>query len=419
LGVNGMGIPIGKLALYTACAGIDPAKCLPVHIDVGTNNDQLLKDPLYMGLRRERERGPAYDELVKEFFDACQDKYGRQVLIQFEDFGNSNAFRLLEQHQQSACCFNDDIQGTASVVVAGVISSLPLVDKKNVSDHTFLFYGAGEAGVGIANMLAVAIQKERGCSLEDARKQIWLVDSQGLVTSARPEKLAHHKQPYAHPLSTATTSSSAAGKGQDTPDNDSKHSEVIPDSLLACIERVKPTALIGVSAQGQSFTKQVCQKMATLNPKPLIFALSNPTSKAECTAHQAYEWTNGKCVFASGSPFDPVTLPNGEKVVPGQGNNAYIFPGVGLGAIAAQALTITDDDLYIAAVTLAQQVSQERLDQGCAYPPLSEIRAVSVKIAAAVAANVYKTGRNAGGAKEKAPADLTAHCTSLMYNPHY
>ena len=179
LGANGMGIPVGKLALYTACAGIEPAKCLPVHIDVGCNREELRNDKRYMGLRRERERGPAYDELIAEFFDACADKYGRQVLIQFEDFGNSNAFRLLEQHQNKACCFNDDIQGTASVVVAGVISSLSLCQKQKISEHTFLFYGAGEAGVGIANMLAYAIHKETGCSLEQAQKQIWLVDSQG------------------------------------------------------------------------------------------------------------------------------------------------------------------------------------------------------------------------------------------------
>ena len=179
LGANGMGIPVGKLALYTACAGIEPAKCLPVHIDVGCNREELRNDKRYMGLRRERERGPAYDELIAEFFDACADKYGRQVLIQFEDFGNSNAFRLLDQHKDKACCFNDDIQGTASVVVAGVISSLPLVQKSKISEHKFLFYGAGEAGVGIANMLAYAIHKETGCTLEQAQKQIYLVDSQG------------------------------------------------------------------------------------------------------------------------------------------------------------------------------------------------------------------------------------------------
>ena len=183
LGANGMGIPVGKLALYTACAGIDPSKCLPVHIDVGTNREELRNDKRYMGLRRERERGPAYDELIAEFFDACADKYGRQVLIQFEDFGNSNAFRLLEQHQNKACCFNDDIQGTASVVVAGVISSLSLCQKQKISEHKFLFYGAGEAGVGIANMLAYAIHKETGCTLEQAQTQIWLVDSQGEIVA--------------------------------------------------------------------------------------------------------------------------------------------------------------------------------------------------------------------------------------------
>jgi len=213
--------------------------------------------------------------------------------------------------------------------------------------------------------------------------------------------LAHHKEPFAHSL---------PGGGEE---------ETYPATLLECVERIKPTALIGVSAQGASFTKEVCAKMAVLNAKPLIFALSNPTSKAECTAQQAYEYTNGQCVFASGSPFDRVTLADGRSFLPGQGNNAYIFPGVGLGAIASQAVTLTDEDLYVAAISLSEQVPQERFDQGCIYPALSEIREVSAKIAAAVATNIFRTGRNAGGAAVKPPADMLAHCKALMYNPHY
>lgn len=399
LGANGMGIPVGKLALYTACAGINPAQCLPVHIDVGTNRPELRNSPTYQGLRQERDRSPAYDALIKEFFDACQDKYGREVLIQFEDFGNSNAFRLLENFQHRATCFNDDIQGTASVVLAGIISSLPLAKKNQVSDHTFLFYGAGEAGVGIANLVASAIQKETGCSEEEAKKKIWLVDSQGLVSSSRPDKLAHHKEPYAHKLPGGAAASSG-------------------DILLDAVKLVKPTALIGVSAQGASFTQPVCEEMAALNDAPLIFALSNPTSKAECTAEQAYKFTNGRAVFASGSPFDPVTLSDGRHFVPGQGNNAYIFPGVGLGALVAGAKTITDEDLYVAAVQLAKLVSPERLKKGCAYPPLSDIREVSLQIAAAVAKNICTSGRGKPESEFSGKGFYQA-CKDASYTPHY
>lgn len=398
LGVNGMGIPIGKLALYTACAGINPSQCLPVHIDVGCNRAELRNSAQYLGLRRERERGPAYDQLVDEFFDACQSVYGRNVLIQFEDFGNLNAFKLLEKHQSTASCFNDDIQGTASVVLAGILSSLGLAKKTRISDHTFLFHGAGEAGVGIANLISSAIMLEKRCSEEESRKNIWLVDSQGLICKSRPDELAHHKQPFAHPLPSACTS-----KGV--------------DNLLDAIKLIKPTALIGVSAQGGAFTKEMCQEMGKNNEAPLIFALSNPTSKAECTPTQAYEWTNGKCVYASGSPFDPVTLSDGRKFVPGQGNNAYIFPGVGLGALACGALTITDNDFYVAAAALAEQVSVDRLNQGCAYPPLSEIRNVSIKIANAVAKNIFNDKRASVNPDNN--GDYLAICKQIMYEPHY
>jgi len=402
LGVNGMGIPIGKLALYTACAGINPAQCLPVHIDVGTNTKAYHTDPTYMGLRRERERGLPFDDLIKEFFDACQDAYGKNVLLQFEDFGNSNAFRLLETYKNKACCFNDDIQGTASVVLAGLISSLGLAGKKSIADHTFLFNGAGEAGVGIAQQVAVAIQKATGCSAEAARKQIWLCDSQGLITNKRPDlsQMPHHKLPFAHDVPAAFEEATKGAGG---------------DNLLAAVRAVKPTGIIGVSAQGGSFTEAICKEMAKINEHPVIFALSNPTSKAECTATQAYTWTDGKCVYASGSPFDQVTLADGRKFTPGQGNNAYIFPGVGLGAIASGATSLTDDDMIVAAFTLSKLVSKERLDTGCAYPPLSEIREVSAKIAAAVAANVYDNNRGDG----RRPQDLLAHCKSLMYVPQY
>jgi malate dehydrogenase (oxaloacetate-decarboxylating)(NADP+) len=293
LGVNGMGIPIGKLALYTACGGIDPARVLPVHIDVGTNNAELLKNPYYLGLKRNRERGQAYDDLIAEFFLAAQDKFGSNVMIQFEDFGNLNAFRLLNQWQDRACTFNDDIQGTASVALAGLLATIRVTGKELI-DHTFLFLGAGEAGTGIAELIALAISVRSKVSLEEARRRIYMVDSKGLVTKTRPGTLRHHKVHFAH----------------DVPN--------CPD-LESAVKMLKPSGLIGVSAVPNTFTKDICNQMAEFNERPVIFALSNPTSKAECTAQQAYEWTDGKAIFCSGSPFDPVELDDGRRFVPGQG----------------------------------------------------------------------------------------------------
>ena len=404
LGSNGMGIPVGKLALYTAAAGIHPSLCLPIQIDVGTNTKTIRDDPAYVGLRQERDRSPAYDSLIAEIFSAAKEAYGENVLIQFEDFGNSNAFRLLEHYQSRACCFNDDVQGTASVVVAGILSSLSLCKKKDISEHRFLFHGAGEAGVGIANMAATAISKAKGCTLAEARKQIWLVDSKGLITNSRGDlaemqQKAEHKVPFAHAPPPLSSSSSS-----DSP-------------LLSAIEAVKPTALIGVSAQAGSFDSKVLSAMAANNERPLIFALSNPTSKAECTAAQAYEGTDGRCVFASGSPFDPVTLKDGRVFVPGQGNNAYIFPGVGLGAMASGAKTLNDDDFYIAAQCLAGLVSQDRLDTGCVYPSLDDIRQVSVRIAAAVARAVFESGRSS--LAQPYPQDVLEHVKSFVWTPKY
>lgn len=300
LGVNGMGIPIGKLALYTACAGINPAHVLPVHLDVGTNNERLLNDPYYLGLKRTRERGPAYDALVQEFFEAAQDKFGPEVLIQFEDFGNQNAFRLLHHWQDKACTFNDDIQGTASVALAGLYASTALTGKK-LSEHTFLFAGAGEAGTGIAELIAYAISMDSSITIEEARTKIFLVDSKGLVTKARLDGLQHHKINFANEVSRACP------------------------TLQEAIDLIQPSCLIGVSAIPNIFDRNICETMAALNEKPIIAALSNPTSKAECTAQQAYEWTNGRAIFSSGSPFAPVTLEDGRRFAPGQGTNQKVL----------------------------------------------------------------------------------------------
>lgn len=387
-GVNGMGIPIGKLALYTACAGVHPEFCLPVHLDVGTNNQGNLEDPLYMGIRAPRVQGEEYDAFVGEFMEAAMEIFGETTMLQFEDFGNTNAFRLLTQWADRACTFNDDIQGTASVILGGLISSVKLTGTE-LKDHTFLFSGAGEAGVGIAELIAqFIVLYNEGMSIEQARSKIFLVDSRGLVVKEREASLQHHKLPFAHDVPSAST-------------------------LMDAINQLQPTALIGVSAQPGIFTQEVCERMAELSEAPLIFALSNPTSKAECTAEQAYEWTQGRCIFASGSPFDPVTV-NGMQKIPGQGNNAYIFPGVGLGVVAVGVSRINDEDMVVAAETLARQVTQDRLDVGCLYPPLSEIREVSVHIAAAIAELAYKRGT---ATLQPKPDDLLAYCRSQQYNP--
>ncbi|KDO34826.1 hypothetical protein SPRG_00887 [Saprolegnia parasitica CBS 223.65] len=387
LGLNGMGIPIGKLALYTACAGVHPKYCLPVTIDVGTNTQSILDDPFYMGLRQKRDRSSAYDELIDEFMNEAKTKYGPQVLLQFEDFGNTNAFRLLHKYQETHCTFNDDIQGTASVVLGGLFAAEEMTQKR-LSEHTFVFMGAGEAGTGIADLIAMAItQEDPEKSIEDARRQISLVDSKGLVVASRLEELQHHKINYAHDVEPATT-------------------------LIETIERVRPSVLIGVCTIAKTFNQEVCEKMAELNERPVIFALSNPTSKAECTAEEAYNWTNGRCVFASGSPFDPVTF-NDQVFVPGQGNNAYVFPGIGLGVVAAGLTRVDDTIMLVAARTLADRVTQEDLATGSVYPPLSKIREVSLYIAAAVA----KYGFKQGYATVDEPSSWTELCQNAMYNP--
>ena len=385
LGADGMGIPIGKLALYTACAGIQPTQCLPVMLDVGTDNERLLNDPLYNGLERHRERGKLYDDLVEEFVTAASEIFPG-VLIQFEDFGNTNAFRFLKKYRDRACVFNDDIQGTGAVAVAGLIASLRITGGK-LSDQKLLFLGAGEAGVGIADVYVAALVEE-GLTPEQARKHCWFVDSKGLVVKSR-ENLAEHKLPYAHEHAGCT-------------------------DFLAAVNDLQPTAILGLSGQPQTFTKDIIEAMAKINERPVVFALSNPTSMAECTAEQAYSWSDGRAVFASGSPFDPVTVDN-QTFVPGQGNNAYIFPGVGLGVIASQSRTITDEMFLAAAHALAEQVSESDIERGRLYPSLARIREVSARIAYEVAKIAYD---NQLTDKEE-PEDLLADIHQHMYQPVY
>lgn len=385
LGANGMGIPVGKLSLYAACAGIHPKLCLPVMLDVGTNNQTLLDDPYYVGLRQKRLSGAAYDQFVDEFVTAARAVFSG-VLIQFEDFANHSAFQLLHKYRDKIPTFNDDIQGTASVALAGLFSALRVTGGK-LSEQKVLFLGAGEAATGIADLVVSAIKAE-GASEAEARLRTWLVDSRGLVVKSR-SGLTEHKLAYAH-----------------------EHPPI--DDFLTAIRTLKPTAIIGVAAVGGTFTPEVLQTMAKINKRPIIFALSNPTSKAECSAEEAYRHTGGRALFACGSPYDPVKL-DGKTFVPRQGNNSYIFPGVGLGAIASGTRLITDEMFMAAAHTLAQLVSEADLDQGSLYPALPRIREVSARIAAAVAEVAYKRGLAAG----QPPKDLLAYVQSQMYDPRY
>jgi malate dehydrogenase (oxaloacetate-decarboxylating)(NADP+) len=386
LGANGMGIPIGKLSLYTACAGLHPWKCLPVMLDVGTNNESLLADPLYLGLRQKRLTGAAYDELVEEFVVASQEVFPG-VVVQFEDFANHNAFRLLHRYRDRVCCFNDDIQGTASVTVAGVLSSLRVTGQR-MAEQKFLCLGAGEAATGISDLLVAAMAAD-GLDPEAARQRCWMVDSKGLVVASRAD-LAVHKRPYAH-----------------------EHAPV-PD-FLGAVKSLQPTAIIGVGAVPGTFTEAVVREMTRINSRPLVFALSNPTSKAECTARQAYEWSDGRALFASGSPFDPVTLPDGRHLVPRQGNNSYIFPGLGLALVIVGAARVTDAMFLAAARTLCDCTTELDLAQGSLYPPLANVRAVSARIAVAVAEIAYRDGL----AQLDRPEDLTELVHREMYDPRY
>ena len=386
LGTYGMGIPVGKLNLYTACGGIHPDKCLPITLDVGTNTQSLIEDPFYTGKKAARVRGDEYYAFVDEVLMGLTERFPG-VLIQFEDFGNTTAFNLLHKYQGKICTFNDDIQGTASVTLAGIISACRVKGTKS-KDELFLFQGAGEAGTGIADLIVAELVME-GMDEAEAIKKCWLVDSKGLVVKSRLATLQHHKIKYAH----------------DHP--------AISGSFLDVVRALRPTAIIGVSAQPKVFTTEVVEAMCEFNERPMIFPLSNPTSLSECTAEEAFTWSKGKCLFASGSPFDPVLL-DGKTHVPGQGNNAYIFPGVGLGAVVARSKHVTDEMMIVAAKSLADQVTQKDLDTNCLFPPLASIRKVSAKIACAVAENAYERGL----ATAPRPKDMLATVEAAMYDPN-
>src|SRR5215467_1582830 len=385
LGANGMGIPIGKLQLYTACAGVPPQGLLPMYLDAGTNNQQYLNDPLYLGLRRPR---PSTEELyafVDEFVEAVQEVFPN-CCIHFEDWTGSDAVHLLARYREKVCCYNDDIQGTGSVTLAGLIAALKVAGGQ-VRDQRILFLGAGSAAIGLAGLIASAMVQE-GLSLKDAQARISMFDVNGLLEPGRKD-LFDFQVPYAHPHA---------------PSRD----------FVACIESIKPTMLIGVSTVGKTFTRQVIEAMSRLNDRPIIFALSNPTEHAECTPEEAYTWSRGRALYAAGVQFPPVSY-GGRTILPGQANNFYIFPAVGMAIYATQPKRVTDEMFIEAAHALADQVTPAELQQGLLFPPQSNILETEIKVAARVAKVVFDS--NLAGVAD--PADCEAFIRSHVYKPEY
>ena len=385
LGANGMGIPVGKLALYVACAGIHPSQCLPVMLDVGTNNEEYLDDDLYLGLHQRRVSGEQYFEFVDEFMQATQEVFPN-VLVQFEDFLTPRAYSLMKKYKDKVLCFNDDIQGTAGVALAGVYASTR-ISGVPFSQLRIMFLGAGSAATGIADLICYALQKE-GLSEQEARERLWFVDVDGLLVKGR-DGIQEHNEPYMQ-----------------------EHEAL---EFVPAIDKIKPHVLIGATGFPGTFTQEVVEHMCSINEHPTIFALSNPTSRAECTAEQAYEWSQGRAIFASGSPFGEVEYA-GKTLRPGQGNNAYIFPGIGLGAVVCNASIITEDMFLVAARALAEQVSEDDLQAGALYPPLSSIRDLSLKIALAVIDYAYE---NNLARLRLRPDSMEQYVTEYMYDPTY
>lgn len=398
-GVCGMGIPVGKLALYTACAGVPPEMTLPVVLDVGTNNELFREDPLYPGLRIGRISGAKFLEFVDEFVAAVQEVFPR-CCIQFEDFTNKNAIPLLERYRNKVCCFNDDIQGTASVAVAGLFGACRIAGI-SMADQKLLFMGAGSAAAGIADLFVKHLTSH-GMPLDRAVSRCWFVNSRGLVHQGMPN-LPDYLTRYAHPTD-GLAIPAGAHSGQDSP----------MTRLCDVVEAVRPTGIIGVSTVAHAFNEKVIRTMARLNARPVIFPLSNPTSKAECTAEEAIKWSDGRAVVATGSPFAPLHF-GGKLFVPGQGNNVYIYPAVGLAVFATQASRVTDEMFLRAAESLASQTTDQDLSVGLVYPPISSIFEASIEVAIAVANLIFDSGL----ARVERPTDIADFVRSQVYDPAF
>jgi malate dehydrogenase (oxaloacetate-decarboxylating)(NADP+) len=385
LGVGGMGIPIGKLSLYTACAGVPPEYCLPVMLDVGTNTETLVDDPLYLGLRQRRSRGTEYEAFVDEFVQAVTALYPR-CCIQWEDFAAVNAVPILNRYRDLVCTFNDDIQGTAAIALAGIYGALK-ISRSQLTEQRFLFCGAGAAGTGIAELISQAMVMQ-GLPIAEARKRNVLFDREGLLAVQRRD-LANFQTPFAidHPP---------------------------VQNFADAVRALRPTGIIGVSTVPKLFNRDVISAMAEINQRPIVFPYSNPTSRSECTAEEAYQWSDGRAIFASGSPFPPVSY-GGRTFVPGQGNNVYIFPAMGMAVFATQARRVTDPMFIIAAEAVATEVPQESLDTGLIYPQQSRILEASLNVAARIAAYIF----DADLARVEQPKDIRAFIASVAYKASY
>ena len=385
LGANGAGIPIGKLELYTACAGVPPQYLLPMYLDAGTNNEQYLHDPLYLGMRKTRPATTDLFSFVDEFVEAVQDVFPK-CCIHFEDWTGVDAVHLLQRYRDKYCVYNDDVQGTAGITLAGMINACKLKGTK-LKDEKYLFLGAGSAGIGLADLLCSALVGQ-GMALKEAQSQVYMFDVNGLLESTRKD-LVDFQKPYAH-----------------------KHAPT--REFVAAIERIKPTTIIGVSTIGGAFNQEVVETMARINERPVILALSNPTEHAECTAEQAYTWSKGKAIYAAGVQFEPVYY-NGQTFLPGQANNFYIFPAVGMAIFATQAKRVTDEMFIEAGQAVADQVPADLLKEGLLYPLQSNILETEIQTAARVAKLVFDSGL----AQVKRPSDMVAFIREHVYKPEY
>jgi malate dehydrogenase (oxaloacetate-decarboxylating)(NADP+) len=385
IGANGAGIPIGKLQLYTACAGVPPQYLLPMYLDAGTNNEQYLHDPLYLGMRKTRPSTEELYSFVDEFVDAVQDVFPK-CCIHFEDWTGVDAVHLLQRYRDKYCVYNDDVQGTAGIVLAGMINAAKIKGTK-LSDEKYLFLGAGSAGIGLANLLCSAMVEE-GLTLEQAQSKVYMFDINGLLETTRTD-LVDFQKPYAH-----------------------KHPPT--RDFVTAIESIRPTTIIGVSTIGGAFTQKVIESMSRINERPVILALSNPTEKAECTPEQTYTWSEGKAIYAAGVQFPPVQV-NGKTYLSGQANNFYIFPAIGMAIFATQASRVTDEMFIEAARAVADQVPPDLLKQGLLYPLQSNILETEIQTAARVAKLVFDSGL----ARVKRPNDMVTLIRQHVYDPEY
>jgi malate dehydrogenase (oxaloacetate-decarboxylating)(NADP+) len=385
LGANGMGIPIGKLQLYTACAGVPPQYLLPMYLDAGTNNEQYLRDPLYLGMRKARPSTEELYSFVDEFVEAVQELFPK-CCIHFEDWAGVDAVHLLQRYSEKYCVYNDDVQGTAGIVLAGMINAAKIKGTK-LSDERYLFLGAGSAGIGLADLICSAMVKE-GLPLKQAQSRIYMFDINGLLDDSRTDLFDFQKL-YAH---------------RHAPTRD----------FVAAIESIKPTTIIGVSTVGGAFNQKVVESMSRINERPVIFALSNPTDRAECTAEQAYTSSNGKAIYAAGIQFPPVHL-DGETFLPGQANNFYVFPAIGMAVFATSATRVTDEMFIEAARAVADQVPSELLKQGLLFPLQSNILEAEIQTAARIAKLIFDSGL----ARVDRPADMVAFIRQHVYKPEY